>query len=72
MEISNKKINFLGDSITQGVGVSARENKYVEVFARKFSPAVVRNYGKIQPLTIRDLIWIFALAYAKWTQMLIS
>ena len=45
MEISNKKINFLGDSITQGVGVSARENKYVEVFARKFSPAVVRNYG---------------------------
>lgn len=45
MEIKNKKINFLGDSITEGVGVSSPENKYVEVFARKFSPAEVRNYG---------------------------
>ena len=45
MEIKNKKINFLGDSITEGVGVSSPENKYVDVFARKFSPAEVRNYG---------------------------
>ena len=45
MEIKNKKINFLGDSITEGVGVSAPEFKYVEVFARKFEPALVRNYG---------------------------
>lgn len=45
MEIKNKKINFLGDSITQGVGVSAPEFKYVEVFARKFEPAIARNYG---------------------------
>ncbi len=45
MEIKNKKINFLGDSITEGVGVSAPEFKYVEVFARKFQPAVARNYG---------------------------
>ncbi|MBQ7347173.1 MAG: SGNH/GDSL hydrolase family protein [Clostridia bacterium] len=45
MEIKNKKINFLGDSITEGVGVSAPEFKYVEVFKRKFEPAVVRNYG---------------------------
>lgn len=45
MEIKNKKVNFLGDSITEGVGVSAPEYKYVDVFARKFEPAVVRNYG---------------------------
>ncbi len=45
MEIKNKKINFLGDSITEGVGVSSPENKYVSVFERKFEPAVARNYG---------------------------
>ena len=45
MEIKGKKINFLGDSITEGVGVSAPDKKYVEVFARKFEPALVRNYG---------------------------
>lgn len=45
MEIKNKKINFLGDSITEGVGVSSPEFKYVSVFERKFQPAVVRNYG---------------------------
>ncbi len=45
MEIKGKKINFLGDSITEGVGVSSPEFKYVEVFARKFEPALVRNYG---------------------------
>ncbi len=45
MEIKNKKINFLGDSITEGVGTSAPEYRYVNVFARKFAPAEVRNYG---------------------------
>ena len=45
MEIKNKKVNFLGDSITEGVGVSSSEYKYVSVFERKFEPAVVRNYG---------------------------
>ena len=45
MEIKNKKINFLGDSITEGVGVSSPEFMYVEVFAKKFEPAVARNYG---------------------------
>lgn len=44
MELKGKKINFLGDSITEGIGVSAPENKYVEVFAREFG-ATVRNYG---------------------------
>lgn len=45
MVIKGKKINFLGDSITEGRGASAPDKKYVEVFARKFEPALVRNYG---------------------------
>lgn len=45
MEIEGKKINFLGDSITEGVGVSAPEKKYVDVFGRKYKPALIRNYG---------------------------
>lgn len=45
MIIKGKKVNFLGDSITEGVGVSAPDKKYVEVFARKFEPLLVRNYG---------------------------
>ena len=45
MEIKGKKINFLGDSITEGVGASSPEFYYVNVFARKFEPAAVRNYG---------------------------
>ena len=45
MELKGKKVNFLGDSITQGVGVSAPDKKYVEVFAKKYGTALVRNYG---------------------------
>ena len=45
MEIKGKKVNFLGDSITEGYGVSAPEFSYVNVFAKKFEPALVRNYG---------------------------
>ena len=44
MELKNKKINFLGDSITQGAGVSAPQHRYVNVFAAK-TGATVRNYG---------------------------
>lgn len=45
MELKNKKINFLGDSITEGAGASLYENCYVEVLKRKFSLAEARNYG---------------------------
>ena len=45
MEIQNKKINFLGDSITEGVGVSELSRNYVNTFLRKYAPAEVRNYG---------------------------
>ncbi len=44
MELKGKKVNFIGDSITAGVGASAPENKYVEVFAR-LTGSTVRNYG---------------------------
>ena len=45
MEIKNRKINFLGDSITEGCGTSGPEFHYVNIFARKFGPCTVRNYG---------------------------
>ena len=45
MELRNKKINFLGDSITEGAGASIYENCYVEVLKRAFSLAEARNYG---------------------------
>lgn len=45
MIIKGKKINFLGDSITEGVGVSSPEYSYVNVFQAKYEPSLVRNYG---------------------------
>lgn len=44
METKNKRVNFLGDSITEGAGASCPENNYVSVFGR-LSGAQVRNYG---------------------------
>ena len=44
MELRNKKIAFLGDSITEGVGASAPDNKYVSVFS-KITDTNVLNYG---------------------------
>ena len=44
MELHGKKINFLGDSITQGVGTSAPEHIYHAVLAKEYG-ATARNYG---------------------------
>ena len=44
MELKNKKILFLGDSINEGVGASSTEKCYVSVFG-KLSGAEVKNYG---------------------------
>lgn len=44
MELRDRKINFLGDSITEGVGASCPENCYVSQFAAR-TGAVCRNYG---------------------------
>ncbi len=43
MELNNKKINFLGDSITEGHGV-APEEAFVSRVAQK-TGAICRNYG---------------------------
>ena len=44
MELKGKKINVLGDSITEGCGTSAPEKKFTELLARS-TGALVRNYG---------------------------
>lgn len=45
MNIQTKKINFLGDSITEGVGVSSPEKSFVNLFAARYAPTAARNYG---------------------------
>ena len=44
LELEGKKVYFLGDSITAGVGTSEYDKSYVSVFA-KLSGAKVENYG---------------------------
>lgn len=44
MELKGKKINFLGDSITQGVGASCEQTRYISLVAEK-TGALCRNYG---------------------------
>lgn len=45
MELKGKKINFLGDSITEGVGVQSKEEIYLNVMKEKEQLAEARNYG---------------------------
>ena len=44
MELKDKKINFLGDSITEGCGVEKKENIFWNVIARQ-TGALCRGYG---------------------------
>ena len=44
MELKDKKVNFLGDSITEGAGASGPEHFFVTVFGKK-TGSVARNYG---------------------------
>ena len=44
MDLNNKTVAFLGDSITEGLGASAPSNHYVNVFS-KIANAKVLNYG---------------------------
>ncbi len=44
MELKNKVINIMGDSITEGVGVSEVSKRYTDVFAA-LTGARVNNYG---------------------------
>lgn len=45
MELKGKKINFIGDSITEGIGTSCQEAIYLNVLKEKAELSVVRNYG---------------------------
>ena len=45
MELQNKKINFLGDSITQGVGTSGKEKIFLNLLKESAGLSTVRNYG---------------------------
>ena len=44
MELKGKKIAFLGDSITEGVGASKPEDRFTDVFGR-LSGATAYNHG---------------------------
>lgn len=45
MELKGATINFLGDSITFGVGASREENRFTDVLARGFQLKKANNYG---------------------------
>ncbi len=45
MELAGKKINFLGDSITQGSCATAPDKCYLEVMKERYHLAAARNYG---------------------------
>ena len=45
MELRNLKVNFLGDSITQGVGASSEHTVYHAVLKKEVGLAEARNYG---------------------------
>ncbi len=45
MELKGLKVNFLGDSITEGAGASRYENCYVEHLRKNCALAAARNYG---------------------------
>ena len=45
MKLENKKINFLGDSITEGVGTSCQEHIYLNILKESVGLFEARNYG---------------------------
>ena len=45
MELKGKKINFIGDSITEGARVENPENVYPAILKRTLGLAEARNYG---------------------------
>ena len=45
MNLFGATVNFLGDSITEGVGASSIENRFTDVLAREFHLKKANNYG---------------------------
>ena len=56
MNLTGKKVCFIGDSITEGVGASSNEFCYVSRFATAHPEATVYNFGiggtRIAPQTV--------------------
>ena len=46
MELKDKKINFLGDSITEGYETSGKAQRFTDLIAARHQLAVSRNYGE--------------------------
>ena len=65
MELTGKKINFLGDSITEGCCATSPEKGYVDVMTRKYRLTEARNYGIGFPLGSPNLTRIFADGFPK-------
>lgn len=55
MELKGKKINFIGDSITQGVGVSSPEHTFASLISAQ-TGAISRNYG-VSGSKIQEMIF---------------
>ena len=45
MQLKGATVNFLGDSITFGIGASRPENRFTDVLAREFGLLRANNYG---------------------------
>ena len=45
MDLTGKKVWFLGDSITEGVGTSCAEARFSEVLKKNANLGEIRNYG---------------------------
>lgn len=75
MQLKGKKVLILGDSITEGVGVSSTEKRYADVFA-KMTECRVLNYGicgtryakKRIPSASRNMIRILFRVWKKWSR----
>ena len=56
MELHGATINFLGDSITFGVGASCTENRYADVLAHQFGLKKANVYGISASRIARQLV----------------
>lgn len=45
MNLKNKKVLFLGDSVTEGCGASSLDTCYVSLFKKNYPEAEIYNYG---------------------------
>ena len=58
MELKGKKINFLGDSITEGHGTSGPDAVYHQVLKARAGLAEARNYGIGGTRIARQTTWV--------------